>query len=45
MVTLNDLDRRNGRYLALFRISAEFGSFGNHVKVVEVRPVLCPTAM
>ena len=35
-MTLNDLERRNDRYLAFF---AEFGSFGaDYVKVVEDRP-------
>jgi len=38
--TLNDLERRSGRYLAFF--SAEFGSFGaDFVKVVEDRPIQC----
>ena len=36
-VTLNDLERRNGRYLAFF---AEFASFGaDYVKVIEDRPI------
>ena len=37
-VTLNDLERRNGRYFVSFY---RFGSFGtNCVKVVEVRPTI-----
>jgi len=42
-VTLNGLERRNGRYL---RYSTEFGSFGaNYVKVVEDRATLSATKM
>jgi len=38
-VTLNDLERRNGRYFALFyRIRQLWGA--NYVKVVEDRPIL-----
>jgi len=40
-VTLNDLERRNGRFL-----HTEFCSFGiNYVKVVEDTPVLSTTEM
>ena len=43
-VTLNDLERRNDRYLAF--IFAEFGSFGaDYVKVVEDRPIQSATEM
>ena len=42
-VTLNDLERRNDRYFAIF---AEFGSFGSdYVKVVEYRPIQSGTEM
>ena len=42
-VTLNDLERRNDRYLAF---SAEFGSFGaDYVKMVEDRPIQSATKM
>jgi len=38
-VTLNDLERHNGRYL---RHSTKFGNLGaNYVKVVKDRPMLC----
>ena len=40
-VTLNDLERRNDRYLAFV---AEFGSFGaDYIKVVEDRPIQSAT--
>ena len=43
LVTLNDLERRNGRYLAFF---TEFGRFGaDYVKVVEDRPTQSATKM
>ena len=42
-VTLNDLERRNDRYLAFFTV---FGSFGAaYVKVVEDRPIQSATEM
>ena len=42
-VTLNDLERRNGRYLAFF---TDFSSFGaDYVKVVEDRPIESATKM
>jgi len=42
-VTMNNLERRNGRYL---RYSAEFGSCrANHVKVAEVTPIMSATNM
>ena len=43
-VTLNDFDRRNGRYFALFyRIRVAFGA--HCVKVVEYIPKLSETEM
>jgi len=43
LVTLNDLEPRNGRYFALFH---QFGSFGGQsVKVLEIRPTLSATKM
>jgi len=37
LLTLNDLERRNGRYIALF---TEFGTFeGHYDKMTEVRPI------
>jgi len=45
-VTLNDVERRNDRYLAFF--CAKFGSFGgrlDYVKVVEDRPIQFATEM
>ena len=42
-VTLNDLERRNVRYLAFF---TEFGSFGaDYVKLIEDRPIQSATKM
>ena len=41
-VTLNDLERRNGRYLAFITV---FGSFGAYVNVVEDRPIQSATKM
>ena len=41
-MTLNDLERRNGRYFALFyRIRQFWENF--YVKVVENRPILSAT--
>ena len=44
LVTLNDFERRNGRYF--LRYSTKFGSVrwggGNYVKVVEDRRKCCP---
>jgi len=47
LVTLNDLERRNGRYFALFRvISANSVAFGAHcVKVVDDIPKLSTIEM
>ena len=46
-VTLNDLERRNGRYFALFHrirfISVAFGT--QYVNVVEDTPILYATEM
>jgi len=43
LVTLNDLEQRNDRYLVFF---AEFGSLGgDYVKVVEDRPIQSATEM
>jgi len=43
-VTLNDLERRNDRYLAFF--SPNSGALGaDYVKVVEDRPTQSPTEM
>jgi len=44
LVTLNDLERRNGRYLALFSPnSVDLGA--DYVKVVEDRPIQSATEM
>jgi len=43
LVTLNDLERRNGRYFALFEKSVAFGA--HCVKVVEDIPKLSTTEM
>jgi len=41
LVTLNDLELRNGHYFGYF---IEFGSFGvDYIKVVEDRPILSAT--
>ena len=47
MVTLNDLERRNDRYFALFfsEIGTCKGQLGNYVTVVEVKPILSATKM
>ena len=43
-VTLNDLERRNDRYIAFF--FTEFGVLGaDYVKVVEDRPIQSATEM
>jgi len=43
LVTLNDLERHNGRYFASF---TELGSFvANYITVVEVRPILSVSEM
>ena len=43
-VTLNDLERRNDRYLAVFSPnSVALGA--DYVKVVEDRPIQCATEM
>jgi len=42
-VILNDLERRNGRYLAFFTELVAFGA--DYVKVIEDRPIQSATKM
>ena len=46
-VTLNDLERHNGRYFALFQAFSEFDSFRRalRIEVVEDIPKLSTTEM
>ena len=44
LVTLNDLERRNNRYLAFFSPNS-VALQADYVKVVEDRPIHSPTEM
>jgi len=43
VVTLNELERRDGHYIAIFHQILDLGA--NYIKVIEVRSVMSATKM